>query len=817
MLIGELGGKIWILQPGATQIDPMPFLQLTNVGTTNSQQGLMDIVLDPQFATNHYYYVFYTLGSPNRDRVSRFMAEDSTTVPGSEFVLWQDAEDANAEHHGGSLNFGNDGKLYITTGEHFNAAEAQSLTNYRGKILRINKDGTVPSDNPFFDGNGPNRDQIWALGLRNPFRAFYDTVSGLFLIGDVGGNDYSVAKEEVNLGIRGANYGWPNCEGPCANQAYTSPIYYYPHNGRDAAITGGFIYRGSQYPNQYYGSYFFADYTQNWIRRLTLDANANVTGVFNFEPLNGVSDGPYGDIVYLSEGPDGAIYYVDLGYSDVGGVFGLSKIRRIRYVSGNQPPIVSASAVPLSGLPPLSVSFSSAGSSDPEGQPLSFSWDLGDGSTSNEANPSHVYTQAGQYTVRLTVSDGNQSTVAAPLTVVVGNRPNVSILFPGNGALFRAGQSITFSGDAVDAEDGGLPASAFSWQINLRHSEHVHPSIPQVGIKEGMFAIPTSGHDFSGDVYYEFILTVTDSTGLQSTASVTIYPEKVLLSFDSLPSGLNLTIDGVPRTTPFTLDTLMLFNHVVDAPQQMLGPVAYTFNSWSDGGAQQHILVAPTSPASHLATYTAAPVLPLPGLVARYAFEEATGSVTADLSGNNNSGTLSGGVSWTTGKFGTGINFGGASGEVVASDAPSLDLTGSFTLMAWVKPDTLAGFHTILIKESSATCGYWLQTNGTQISSGFNAGSGCLDHQTTSANLATGNWYHIAAVLDRTANTFQIYLDGTSILAVPETAAPAPNTESLVLGRTHAGEFWNGSLDDVRIYNRALTPAEIVQVRQGAP
>src|SRR6185503_18171713 len=97
-----------------------------------------------------------------------------------------------------------------------------------------------------------------------------DAVSGMLLIGDVGGNDYSVAKEEVNLGVRGANYGWPNCEGTCTNPSYTNPIFSYPHNGRDAAITGGFIYRGSQFPSQYYGSYFFGDYTQNWIRRLTL-------------------------------------------------------------------------------------------------------------------------------------------------------------------------------------------------------------------------------------------------------------------------------------------------------------------------------------------------------------------------------------------------------------------------------------------------------------------------------------------------------------------------------------------------------------------
>ena len=193
--------------------------------------------------------------------------------------------------------------------------------------------------------------------------------------------------------MAGANYGWPNAEGPSNNPAYTNPIYSYTHNGRDAAITGGFVYHGTQFPSSYQGSYFFADYAQNWIKRLTFDANGNVSGVFNFEPADGAADGPYGDIVYLTEGPEGALYYVDLGFSDTTGKVGVSKIRRISYVdSNNLPPVVSATATPTGGPPPLTVTFSSAGSSDPEGGPLSYSWNFGDGTaTSTEANPTHTY------------------------------------------------------------------------------------------------------------------------------------------------------------------------------------------------------------------------------------------------------------------------------------------------------------------------------------------------------------------------------------------------------------------------------------------
>ena len=235
MLVAELGGKIKVLPPPYTQADPTPFLQLTNVGSagdgTVAQQGIYDLALDPNFATNHYYYISYTARTPNRDRLSRFTANATLTgtVPGSELIIYQDPQDANTEHHGGAINFGNDGKIYLTTGDHFQGTPSQDLTSPRGKILRFNPDGTVPTDNPFYDGAGPNYDAVWALGLRNPYRAYYDAPTGRLLIGDVGGNVASTAIEELDVGVRGANYGWPNVEGTSSNPAYTNPIYSYPH------------------------------------------------------------------------------------------------------------------------------------------------------------------------------------------------------------------------------------------------------------------------------------------------------------------------------------------------------------------------------------------------------------------------------------------------------------------------------------------------------------------------------------------------------------------------------------------------------------
>ena len=429
----------------------------------------------------------------------------------------------------------------------------------------------MPTDNPFYDGAGPNWDSIWAIGLRNPYRAYYDAPTGRLFVGDVGGNDNSTAQEELDVGARGANYGWPNVEGMSGNPAYTNPVYAYPHNGRDAAITGGFVYHGTGFPSSYQGSFFFADYTQNWIKRMTFDASGNVTGVFNFEPADGSLDGPYGDIVYLAEGPDGALYYLDLGYSDVGGTFGVSKIRRIRYTQGNLAPTAIASANPTSGPVPLTVNFSSAGSSDPEGQPLTYSWTFGDSTTSTQPNPTHTYSQAGQYSARLSVSDGVNTTISTPLAIRVGSPPTATVLSPQDGSFFVAGDVISFSGGGTDPDDGALPASAFTWNIDFLHEGHVHPGTTVTGVKSGTFTIPTEGHDFSGNTRYRIGLTVTDSTGLTSTRSVLVYPRKVNLSFDTLPSGLTLYLDGIAKTTPFVYDTLIGFNHTIEARDQSIG------------------------------------------------------------------------------------------------------------------------------------------------------------------------------------------------------------------------------------------------------
>ena len=820
MLVSELPGAIKVLSPPYTSVSPTPFLQLTNVGNdgyAGLQQGIFSIALDPNFATNHYYYVFYTTRTPNRDRLSRFTADTTltTTNLNTEVVLYQDPQTADTEHHGGAIVFGNDGKLYFTTGDHFQGSPSQSLTSPRGKIHRINLDGTVPTDNPFYDGNGPNVDSIWALGLRNPFRAYYDAPTGRFYVGDVGGNDAATAKEEVNLGAAGANYGWPNSEGPCASPC-KSPLYSYPHNGRDASVTGGFVYHGTQFPSSYQGSYFFADYAQNWIKRLTFDASGNVNGVFNFEPLDGSSDGPYGDIVYLTEGPDGAVYYIDLGYSDTSGTFGVSKIRRIRYLSGNQAPIAVAAANPTAGPTPLAVSFSSAGSSDPEGQTLTYAWTFGDGGTSTAANPNHTYSQPGQYSARLSVSDGVNTTLSTPVSISVGSPPTATILSPQDGSFFVAGDVISYSGDGTDPDVGTLPASAFTWTIDFLHEGHVHPGAAQTGVKSGTFTIPTSGHDFSGNTRYRITLTVRDSTGLTDTRSVLIYPRKVNLSFSTAPAGLTVYVDGVAKTTPFVYDTLIGFSHTVEARNQASGGTSYTFGSWSDGGGQTHTIVVPAVDQSYVATFQASAA---PPASAAYAFNEGSGTSAADASGSGLTGTLTNGAGWGTGRNAGAVLLDGVNDFVELGNPALLQLTGSMTVSAWVNSAAFPGDDAAIVsKRAGGEVGYQLDTTVDRgprtIGFKLTNSSGGNMFRYGATTLQANTWYHVTGVYNAATSELHVYLngqldDGTLLGTV--TATQQNSSANVNIGRRPGSNSFNlnGRIDDARIYNRALTPTEI--------
>jgi glucose/arabinose dehydrogenase len=302
LFIAEQAGNVRVVSNGALLTTPFTTLTVNSSG----ERGVLGIAFDPAFPVNQFVYVYYTATTPViHNRVSRFTANGNVAAPGSEVVIVELEPLTATNHNGGAIHFGPDGKLYIAVGENAVRDNAQTLDNRLGKILRINANGSIPADNPFFStATGENR-AIWAIGLRNPYTFNFQTGTGAMFINDVGENSW----EEINQGIAGANYGWPATEGATSDPRFRSPLYAYGHSD-GCAISGGAFYEPgtAALPVQFAGSYFFADFCGGWIRRRT--PSGTIASL-----ATGIS-GP----VDLQVSADGALYYLARGSGSSTGV-----------------------------------------------------------------------------------------------------------------------------------------------------------------------------------------------------------------------------------------------------------------------------------------------------------------------------------------------------------------------------------------------------------------------------------------------------------------------------------------------------------------
>jgi aldose sugar dehydrogenase len=312
ILFAEKGGAIKVSdQNGQLQSTPLITLPTNTVWA----RGLVAVEVDPDYQENGYLYASYVT-SDNYQRLSRLTVTDPTAEvltidPDSEVVLVQGTQPAGNDHHGGGLSFGPDGMLYWSTGDNvccsvIDGSNSQNLTNMYGKVLRLNPDGTAPSDNPFYDGDGPNYDAIYATGFRNPFRLTFTPDGKLFVV-DVGQS----AWEEVNLVTAGANYGWPNAEGPCNGigttscstpSSYANPIYAYPHTTGGSSITAVMAYTGSTAGSSQ-NTVLIADFNQGWIKELTF--NSDYSSLISERFFDDAAPGATNKLVQT---PDGNIY-----------------------------------------------------------------------------------------------------------------------------------------------------------------------------------------------------------------------------------------------------------------------------------------------------------------------------------------------------------------------------------------------------------------------------------------------------------------------------------------------------------------------------
>lgn len=616
----------------------------------NGERGLLGIAVDPAFATNSYIYVYYTFNKFSDcgtniptipvNRVSRFTLPANNVIsPNSELVLLDNIPSPNSNHNGGDLHFGADGLLYVSVGDGGCSVldstkcagqnDISRLLSYPlGKILRINKDGTIPTDNPRANvagsrrcadpagvpaGNGPCK-EMFSWGLRNPFRFAFKPGSNEFFINDVGQNIW----EEIDNGERDADYGWNVREGHCVNDSVTNcgtppagmtnPIYDYSHNTGCASITGGAFVPAGVWPTAYNGSYFFSDFVCGKIYQLQMSGTNTYTATEFISNLGGSSAV---HMIFGAYNGTQAMYYTT--YADGG------EIHVIAYSgAANRSPTASFTANPrTSTTAPLTVNFNAAASSDPDNGDLisAYLWNFGDGRvvTTTLAIISNTYATLGAYTATLRVRDsrGGESMPISTQIFVGNTPPSVTIISPSTAKRFFVGERITLTATVSDREDGTIPAANMSWKVLLFHNfgtpnVHSHPFFGAVTGNNILMPPAPSPEDLPAvdNSFLQIQLTVTDSQGQSTVITQNILPKIVNLTFATNPAGGRIDVNGIGLTNTQTLHSWQGYAlnistaNYTDAMSRTL-----TFESWSDGGAISHTVTTPARDTAYNANF----------------------------------------------------------------------------------------------------------------------------------------------------------------------------------------------------------------------
>jgi glucose/arabinose dehydrogenase len=619
MLVSQKAGRLYSVSPDGVKSQLLDFSKKIPNGR---ERGMGDVAVASDFATSRRVYLSYTyLANPSKPDGPQAMRityiklnpDDTLANPASPetVVLGKDANgpcppasnttdcppSINTTHQGGKVISAPDGTLWVSWGESNVPSNPgkQVFRTYNpastaGKILHVDTNGNGLPGHPFCQGDHDlthTCTKIYARGFRNPFR-FTLTPTGHPLVSDVGWN----SREEIDNVMPGHNYGWPCYEGNIKTPFYSDmgachsvyrragklkiskPLFSYKHKvgGAGSAVIIGPHYPGGAYPPSFTGSFFFGDYAEGFIKLMTLTKKGKV----KIRPI-AVGVVP----VDLELGPDGNLVFVD--YLD-------GTIRELVYSPANKAPQPQMSATPSSGPSPLHVTFSAAGSKDPDGDPLIYDWDFGDGSAhSNAAAPTHDYAVDGSYTARLKLSDGKGGTAALTKVITVGNTAPVAQVLEPNAKTFSIdGAAVNLRATGSDPEDGPLPSSAFDWDVDLIHRDHVHP----LGDFTGESTQFTAVRDHDADSHYEVTLTVTDS---QTTLPpVPVPPSVQPLRIGSKPKGVMLSYAGSPIKGGRTIKASIGFLANLSAPEEIeRGGASYHFDHWSQGGRRVQIYAIP--------------------------------------------------------------------------------------------------------------------------------------------------------------------------------------------------------------------------------
>jgi glucose/arabinose dehydrogenase len=519
-------------------------------------------------------------------------------------------------------------------------ATPEDPTGLSGTVIRIDPaTGEGMPENPFHDSGSANERRIVAFGLRNPFRFAISPETGEVYVNNVGGGPIEEIDRFAAIPETAYNSGWPCFEGSHPNEVFqelhldlcerlyeapgstSAPFFAYSHHygvssedpcpiENGSAISGSTLYEEGPFPDAYDGALFFADSVRGCVYVMFPGADGRpdpttiVPFVHESDPYAGVD---------VQVGPDGALYYAAL----FGPGYGPGSIHRVSYYSDNQPPVARLTATPEWG-PELPEGFHSmldaSGSSDPEGEALTYEWDLdGDGTYElSEAGPTQevTYHDEGEHFVAVRVRDEKDAVSVARVNLYPGDSPpQVEIVKPIEGEeagaaehRWAVGDPIEFEGVAHDAEDAeeegeAMPATSLDWSSRLYHCPgeggcHAHPLQAFPSVASGVLTAPD--HEYPSRI--ELKLTATDSRGLSASASIQVYPKPVEMTLLGDPGGVPLSagFDGGPA--PFSFTAIQGSNVTISAPLTYERDAkVYDFESWSDGGARVHTIEADPS------------------------------------------------------------------------------------------------------------------------------------------------------------------------------------------------------------------------------
>ncbi|MGE3165422.1 MAG: PQQ-dependent sugar dehydrogenase [Planctomycetota bacterium] len=858
---------------GSWTLEPTPFYTFDIPADASgnpiryASSGLMDFAFDPNFATNGYVYVYYMKNQPRQNRLVRITA--STTNPNvavanSELLLMElpaNSTNASGSHVGGAVEFGADGKLYVSTGDGFTGGNpVQSLSTFTGKVLRLSADGSIPTDNPFYSQASGNYRAIYALGFRNPFSMSRHPVSGTLYVNDVRGP----SKADLFQLTPGLNAGYPT----------PSSIGNATNEWADAGGQNGYVVAGGDwcpasaaFPPTYHGRYFLAFWGSNTapsgkIQTLQSETNTSLAPFADnvFETTTSCGGSLTIKPAFVTFGPDGRLYYILTNYETPCGA-----LRCVRWLSAVQlnAPTIAPPAGWYAGSIQVTLTLSG-----PSGQ-IRYTLDGSDPTPASTlySGPFMVSQDTLLKTRAFEAGSGLAGPIASAQYTIGALRAPDSVANPASGLSYRyfEGTWSALPDLAALSPIATGTASGFDLGVRQRNDEF--------GLSfTGYVMVPTAGaytfqliSDDGSRLWIGSTLVVeNDHVGGFATASGSIGLAAGLHSvtvayFDQFGSeGLGVAYGGpgfaltpIPASALFRAanqpptadagpDQMVLINRLVELDgslssdpetntqslawswQQLSGPTV-TLQQTSDLVARFTPTVAGTyafelevgdGEFTDTDTVVVQVIAPPAGLIRHWRLDEGTGSAAIDaVSGQT--GTLVG-PSWSgDGRLGGALDFDGTNDRVDLGPIAPVGGTG-LSLACWFRADDFGQADGRLISRATGTAEadhyFMLSTmNGTGLRFRLRAGGSTTTLTSPDGVIAAGAWHHVVATYD--GAQMRLYRDAVLVATTAKTGVVDMDAGVLVaLGNQPQGAGsrpFDGLIDEVRIYDRALALPEV--------